>query len=115
MLNDEDYKVLEESFEESQRLFNKLNQVAKNVENIYLDDSEIYEDEEQKFERHWIILSRKIVDALALKLEEYSIELIKNSSLDATHLKFNLIKDDEVSKIRVDYAKENTLSITQLS
>jgi hypothetical protein len=115
MINEDDYEVMKSSFIESQRLFNKLNIVATNVENMDFDESGLYQDEEEMYERHWLKLSSKIVDALNKALETYSIELLKNDSLNQRELTFNLIKDNEKSKIKVDYSDENSLNIIQIS
>ena len=115
MLIEEDYDTLKDSFIESQRLFDKLNVVATNVENIDFDESGLYQEEEEIYERHWLKLSSKIVDALDNSLDGYTIELLKNDSLEQRELTFNLIKDDEKSKIKVDYNEEGSLSILQIS
>jgi len=115
MLNEEDYNVVKESFKESQRLFNKLGVVAQKVLDHYLVDEGLEDEDRERYDRNWHTLSRKIVDHLSEKLQGYSIELLKYSSLDETELKLNLIKDEEVTKIVVDYEEENELRITQLS
>ena len=115
MLNNDDYEILKDSFIDSQRLFTKLNTVANNVENMDFDESGLYQEEEEMYERHWLKLSSKIVDALSLSLSEYQIELLKNDSLELRKLSFNLIKDDIKSKIQVDYSEGDSLSILQIS
>jgi len=115
MLNDDNYEVLKESFVKSQRLFNKLGKVARSVENLDYDESGLYHEEEEMYERHWLKLSSKIVDALSEDLEGYSIELLANDTLDMKELTFNLKKDDEVSKISIDFSQEDEISVTQIS
>jgi len=115
MLDNDDYEILKDSFIDSQRLFTKLNIVANNVENMDFDESGLYQEEEEMYERHWLKLSSKIVDALSLSLSEYQIELLKNNSLELRKLSFNLIKDDIKSKIQVDYSEDDSLSILQIS
>jgi len=115
MLLEEDYEVLKNSFVESQRLFNKLNHVCTQAKELDYDESGLYQDEEERLERHWLKLSSKIIDALSSSINGYNIELLNNDSLEASELKFNMIKDDEVSKILVDYSEDGALSITQLS
>ena len=115
MINTEDYEILKSSFIDSQRLFDKLNDVATNVENMEFDESGLYQEEEEMYERHWLKLSSKIVDALDNSLDSYSIELLKNDDLESRDLTFNLIKDDNKSRIKVDYSEVGSLSISQIS
>ena len=115
MLNTDDYEILKSSFVDSQRLFDKLNNVANSVENMEFDESGLYHDEEEMYERHWLKLSSKIVDALDSSLNGYTIELLKNNSLEQRELTFNFLKDDEKSKIKVDYSENGSLNITQIS
>ena len=115
MLNTEDYEILKKSFIDSQRLFDKLNIVATNVENMEFDESGLYQEEEEMYERHWLKLSSKIVDALDSSLDEYNIELLKNNSLELRELTFNLIQDDNKSRIKVDYSENSSLNILQIS
>ena len=115
MINEDDYEVLKGSFVDSQRLFDKLNIVANNVENLDFDESGLYHDDEEMFQRHWLKLSSKIVDALDNALDGYNIELLKNELLEQRELTFNLIKDEVKSKIKVDYSEDGSLSISQIS
>lgn len=115
MLIEDDYEVLKSSFIESQRLFDKLNSVSSQAKDLDYDESGLYQDEEERLERHWLKLSSKIVDALSRSMDNYRIELLKNSSLEDSELKFNMYKDDEKSEILVDYSEDGALSITQLS
>ena len=115
MINEEDYEILKSSFVESQRLFDKLSKVSLNVENISFDESGLYLEEEEMCKRHWLKLSSKIVDALSNSLLEYEIELVKNDNLEVRELSFNLIKDKEKSKIKVDYSEDDSLNIIQIS
>lgn len=115
MLNTEDYEILKNSFIGSQRLFDKLNVVADNVENIEYDESGLYGDEEDMYQRHWLKLSSKIVDELNVALDKYSIELLKNDSLKLRELTFNIILDDNKSRIKVDYSEDGSLNISQIS
>ena len=79
------------------------------------DESGLYQEDEEMYERHWLKLSSKIVDALNSSLDGYGIELLKNNSLESRELSFNLIKDEEVSKIKVDYSENDSLNISQIS
>ena len=115
MLLEEDYEILKSNFVESQRLFDKLNHVCSQAKEIDYDESGLYQEDEERLERHWLKLSSKIVDGLSSSMDGYNIELLNNSSLEDSELKFNMIKDDEVSKILVDYSEDGALSITQLS
>jgi len=115
MLIEEDYEILKNSFIESQRLFDKLNYVCVQAKDLNYDESGLYQDEEERLERHWLKLSSKIVDGLSHSLDGYRIELLKNSSLESSELKFNISKEDVISKILVDYSENGALSITQLS
>ena len=64
-------------------------------------------------------LSRQIhatyLDTLREKPQVQKIELLKNSSLEETELKFNLVKEDILSKISVNYQEVDSLHITQIS
>ena len=115
MINEDDYKVLKSSFVDSQRLFDKLNTVANNVEKMEFDESGLYHEDEEMYERHWLKLSSKIVDALDESLDGYNIELVKNDNLEMRELTFNLIKEDEKSRIKVDYSDNEELNIIQVS
>ena len=115
MLNNDDYEVLKESFVESQRLFTKLGKVADSATSLDYDESGLYHDEEETLERHWLTLSRKIVDALSQDMSGFSIELLKNELLETKSLRFNLSKEESTSKIKVDYSDGNSLNITQIS
>lgn len=115
MLNENDYEVLKSSFVESQRLFTKLGVVANNAANIDYDESGLYQDDEDMYKRHWLTLSTKIVDALSGTMDGYTIELLKNDLLETKSLTFNLLKEEESSKIRVDYSDEESIGITQIS
>ena len=115
MINEDDYEVLKSSFVDSKRLFDKLNIVATNVENMDFDESGLYHDDEEMYERHWLKLSSKIVDALDESLDGYGIELVKNNSLEIRELTFNLIKEDEKSRIKVNYSDGDSLNIVQIS
>ena len=115
MLLEEDYEILKGSFIESQRLFDKLNHVCAQAKELDYDESGLYQEDEERLERHWLKLSSKVVDGLSNVMNGYNIELLNNDSLETSELKFNMIKDDEVSKILVDYSEDGALSITQLS
>ena len=115
MLLEEDYEMLKSSFVESQRLFDKLNHVSAQAKELDYDESGLYQDEEERLERHWLKLSSKIVDGLSASLDGYTIELLKYNSLQESELNFNMLKDDEKSKILVNYSEDGAISITQLS
>ena len=115
MLDKDEYEILKSSFIESQRLFDKLNIVANNALNIDYDESGLYQDEVDTCNRHWLKLSSKIVDGLSDTLDGYSIELLKNDSLEARELTFNILKEQKSSKIHVDYSENGALSISQIS
>ena len=115
MINEDDYELMKSSFIDSHRLFEKLNTVANNVENMDFDESGLYHDDEEMYERHWLKLCSKIIDALDISLDGYSIELIKNDSLELRELTINLIKDDEKSRIKVDYSDNDSLNIIQIT
>ncbi len=115
MLNESDYEILKSSFVDSQRLFDKLNRVANQANELEYDESGLYSDDEEVYERHWLKLSSKIIDALSNSLDTHSVELLKNSKLDIRELTINLIKDDESSRVVVDYSEDGAISISQVS
>ncbi len=115
MLNEDNYEILKSSFVESQRLFTKLAGVADSIANIDYDESGLYQEEEEMYERHWLKLSSKIVDAVSGELQDFSIELLKNSDLEIKELRFNLKDSENISKIYVDFSNEESISITQVS
>jgi hypothetical protein len=115
MLIEDDYEKLKISFVDSQRLFDKLNHVAKQAIELDYDESGMYIDEQTTLERHWLKLSAKIVDALGSSLDEYSIELKNMKELDNTELNLKLIKDDNISEIKVDYREVGAISIIQVT
>ncbi|QFR49011.1 hypothetical protein FJR48_04440 [Sulfurimonas lithotrophica] len=115
MLIEEDYEKLKLSFIDSQRLFDKLNRVADQAEELEYDESGMYAEEEETLQRHWLKLSAKIVDALSDALNEYTIELKDMISLESRELNLNLIKAENVSEIKVDYSEDGAISISQVS
>lgn len=115
MLIEEDYEKLKLSFIDSQRLFDKLNRVADQAEELEYDESGMYAEEEETLQRHWLKLSAKIVDALSDALNEYAIELKDMISLESRELNLNLIKAENVSEIKVDYSEDGAISISQVS
>jgi len=115
VLNNSDYEVLKNSFIESQRLFDKLNIVANQAKEIEYDQSGFFYEDEERLQRHWLKLSSKVIDALSNDLQGYKVELLKNKNLETRELVINLIKDDEISKIIVDYSKDGAINITQIS
>jgi uncharacterized protein YdcH (DUF465 family) len=115
MLIEDDYEKLKISFVDSQRLFDKLNRVANQADELDYDESGMYADEEETLRRHWLKLSAKIVDALGFSLDNYSIELKNMTQLHNRELNLKLLKDDSVSEIKVDYSEDGAISITQVS
>jgi len=115
MLNEENYDILKKSFIDSQKLFDKLNNVANQASELEYDESGLFYEEEEILDRHWLKLSSKIVDALSESLDSYRIELLKNDSLEKRELIINLAKEEESSKIVVDYSEDGALSISQIS
>lgn len=115
MIENNEYEILKASFIDSQRLFNKLANVSDNIINIVYDESGLYQEEEEMYERHWKTLTSKIVDALSESLHGYDIELLKNKTLEIKELRLNLVKDEVKSKISVNYSELDSLSIIQIS
>jgi len=115
MLNEDDYKFVQESCVESQRLFNKLWRVADKVLHHQLVDEGLDDEDRETYERHWLKLSTKVVDAISEKLEGYNIELLKNSSLEEPVIYLNFIKEDDVSRLKIEYRGENEITLTQIS
>ncbi len=115
MLTEQEYETLKSSFIDSQRLFDKLNHVANQADELVYDESGMYAEEESTLQRHWLKLSAKIVDALSTVLDGYVIELKDMVSLESRELNLNLIKDDNISKIKVDYSENGAISIVQES
>jgi hypothetical protein len=115
MLNEEDYDVLKNSFIDSQRLFDKLNNVANQATELDYDESGLFYEEEEVLDRHWLKLSSKIIDALGESLNSHNVELLKNDSLENRKLTINLVKENESSKILVDYSEDGALSISQIN
>ncbi len=115
MLNDEDYEIMKNNFIDSKRLFDKLNSVADQYTFIEHDESGFSIEDEETLNRHWVKLSSKIIDSLAEELSEYSIELLKNDSLDQRELQLKFIKDKDISNISVDYSQKDSLDISQVS
>ncbi|MEA3331471.1 MAG: hypothetical protein U9Q29_07260 [Campylobacterota bacterium] len=115
MLNEDDYTRLKKSFIESQRLFDKLNRVASQVSELDYDESGLYLDDEEMYKKHWLKLSSKVADALSNSLSGYKIELLNNDNLEIRKLSFNLSKENDTSKIDVDYSEDGAISIIQVS
>ena len=115
MMTEDNYNLLKDCFIDSQILFDKLNRVAVQAEELYYDESGLYQEDEERLERHWLKLSSKIVDKLSEKLNSQKIELLKNSELTAKELKFNISTEEELSKISVDYSENGSLRIIQVS
>ena len=115
MLKEEEYEILKNNFAESQRLFNKLLKVSKSAADIDYDETGLYHEEEETYERHWLTLSSKIVNSLSESLDGFNIELLENDSLETKELRFNLKDSETSSKISVDYSQDDSISITQIS
>ena len=115
MLNNEDYDSLRDSFIVSQRLFDKLNHVADQADELEFDESGMYAEEETTLQRHWLKLSAKIVDGLSQSLDGFTIELVDANALEQRHLELNLIKDESSSRISIDYSQNGEISISQIS
>ena len=115
MLKEEEYFILKNNFSESQRLFNKLLKVAKSAADIDYDESGLYGEEEEMYERHWLTLSSKIVNSLSKSLDGFNIELLQNDSLETQELRLNLKNSETTSKICVNYSQDDSISITQIS
>ncbi len=115
MLIEEDYEKLKTSFVESQRLFDKLNRVSKQADELEYDESGLYAEDEDILKRHRLKLSSKIVDTLSESLDGYSIELKKMLELNSRELNLSLVKDNSISEIKVDYSEDGAISILQIS
>jgi len=115
MLQTNDYELLKKSFIDSQILFIKLRAAICNSSNIEYDGTGMYAEEEERYERHQAILRSKITLELSSVLEDYAIELQKNSELLLNELTFDLQKDGVKSVVKVDFSEEESLNIMQLS
>jgi len=115
MLNEDEYEVLKRSFIDSQRLFDKLNRVANQAQEIEYDGIGLYIEDEETCKRHWLTLSSKVVDALSSALGGHSVELLQNKSLQMRELTIFLHKAEVSSQIKVDYSEDGSLSIFQMS
>ena len=115
MIDDTEYEIVKDSFVNSKRLFDKLNVVYEKYQTLEHDESGFSMDEEEILQRHCLKLSSKIVDALSENMADVSIELKNNNDLNSRELSLNLIKDDEISEIKVDYSEQDSLNITKLS
>ncbi|MEA1955189.1 MAG: hypothetical protein U9N02_01700 [Campylobacterota bacterium] len=115
MIDDNEYEILKNSFIDSKRLFDKLNRVYEQYQDIEPDESGFSMEDEERLQRHWLKLSSKIVDSLGNSMDDFNIELKKNDDLNMRELYVNLIKDGEVSEIKIDYSEEDSLNITKIS
>ena len=115
MLKDNEYEILKQSFVDSQKLFTKLRKVTRAVENFEYDESGLYHDDIETHERHWLKLSSKIVDSLSASLPELTIELLSNDTLDISSLTFNLINEEERSRVEVDFSLDDAIKVVQIS
>jgi len=115
MIDDIEYEILKDSFITSKRLFDKLNIVYEKYQVLEHDESGFSIDEEETLLRHRLKLSSKIIDALAENMVDFSIELKNNNDLNSRELSLSLIKDDEISEIKVDYSEKDSLDIIKLS
>jgi len=115
VLENNEYNNLKDSFIESERLFVKLAKVSDNIANIDYDESGFYHEDEEMYKRHWLKLSSKIVDALSESLQGHDIELLESKNLELKELTLNLIKDDVVSKINVNFDEIDSIKIIQIS
>lgn len=115
MLIEQDYEKLKSSFIDSQRLFNKLNNVSNRAEELEYDESGLYTEDEETLQRHWNKLTAKIVDALDKVLYGYTIKLKETKSLESKELSLSLVKDENISQIKVDYSEDGAISIIQVS
>lgn len=115
MLVEEDYERLKELLIESQTLFNKLNLVADQYADIEYEQDGFFGENEERLKRHWSKLSSKIIDNVASVLDGYKIELYKNRDLSLRELHILFTKDEQKSKIGIDYGTIGSISIVQAS
>lgn len=115
MLHQDDYEFLKEILLSQERLFSKLDMVTREYEDSFLLEANFYHEEEDKFMRRYKILTTKIVDALADALKVYTIELKRNRVLEERILHLRLLQEENITEITINYTKEGSLSIAQLS
>lgn len=115
MLQTNDYEIVKENLISSQRLFEKLRTVIYNASNLDYDGNGFYGEQEKVHERHKKILSLKILDALSIALEAFTVNLIDQKNASLYELLFDIKSDITNSLIKVDFSEENSLNIVQLS
>jgi hypothetical protein len=115
MLKNEDYELLKQNLSNYQRFFEKLNRVADQFNAIEYDESGFCLEEEETLARHWFKLSMKVIDGLDEVFTEYTLELLKNTSLDERKLKIVFSIDELKSELHIDYSENGALSISQIS
>jgi len=115
MINEEDYEKVKSALFEVENLFVKLQRVTQQFNELEYDESGFCLEEEEILQRHWEKLSSKIVDAIAQKLEGYTLNLYKNENLAQQSLHIAFVQDTQESFLEIDYSESGALSISQKS
>ncbi len=116
-MNDETYDTVKSILAENERLFMKLQRVAEEYDAIEFDESGFYIEKEQRCERHWETLARKVAEALQEGVEGIDIRVLKNSAPNIRSVSFDITAGEgdarETTRLSVDYAAEGSLAITR--
>ncbi len=106
------FTQLKELLVESEHLFTKLRKTGLQYENIDFDESGLYDDEEETALRHWDKLSSKIANHLNEYVEDYAVTRLSSQSPDNYSVSFQILQNEAIHTITVNYNNEKELLIT---
>lgn len=115
MLDTQDYDNFKESLSEAQRLFEKLRNVVSQSALVQYDDSGFFYEGEERLRKQRSKLNQKLLGVIQEHCPKWELALSQSKNLDTTRMTLHLKEGTETTKIEIDYAKNDSISITQLS
>lgn len=115
MLDTQDYEKFKESLIAAQHLFEKLGSVVSQAAVMQYDDSGFFYEGEGRLRRQRSKLHQKLLGVIQEYCPKRELELVQSKNLETTRIVLHLKEGKETTKIEIDYAKNDSISITQLS
>ena len=103
---------IKELLAQSEHLFIKLRRIGLEYEDIEVDESGLFEEEEATVLRHWDKLSSKIAQHLNENIEACTITRVKEQTPDNYTVSFQILQEEATHIITVNYSSEKELLIT---
>ncbi|MGD9719191.1 MAG: hypothetical protein AB7U24_08125 [Sulfurimonadaceae bacterium] len=115
MLDTQEYENFKESLIGAQRLFEKLRSIVLQAEALQYDDSGFFNEGEERLSRQRSKLNQKLLEHIKNYCPQWELELVQSKNLETTRTLLHLKEGAVTTKIEIDYAKNDSISITQLS